>query len=106
MSIKSIRLDQQGWAEAEALLNSAQRIQQLTQNLIQHLRDLNAQFVLLESEYVDRDFSEAYSSFYSRLFRRHTKLCSRLLFFSEDLTNVLVKSESCCKFHLARLRTA
>jgi hypothetical protein len=35
--------------------------------------------------YIDRDFSDAYSSFYAKTFKRHSKVCSRLLFFSCDI---------------------
>jgi hypothetical protein len=50
------------------------------------LRALNATSVLIEEDYIDRDFSEAYSAFYAKTFRRHSKLCTRLLFFASDIS--------------------
>jgi hypothetical protein len=80
-----LELDAQGWGQVEARLNASQENSRITQNLLRHLKELGAKSVLIEEEYLDRDFSEAYSGFYSKLFKRHSKLCFRLLFFSEAL---------------------
>jgi hypothetical protein len=42
-----------------------------------------------ETAYLDRDFSAAYSSFYSTLYRLRTKLCRRVHFFSADVSRHL-----------------
>ncbi|OWK18708.1 hypothetical protein AJ88_00845 [Mesorhizobium amorphae CCBAU 01583] len=62
---------------------------QIVNNVIRHLRELGAVTVLVEDEYLDRDFTEAFAAYYARLFKRHTKLCKRVHFFKSDLTAVV-----------------
>lgn len=89
MAAEYFPLDAAGWTSVQGVLNDNQRSPNITPTIVGHLRALGAAFVIIEREYLDRDFSEAYSSFYSRLFRRHSKTCTRLLFFSNDLTKTL-----------------
>jgi hypothetical protein len=72
----------QHWADLELFLNKEQGNPQITSTLVRHLRELNARAALLDDDYIDRDFSEAYSAFYAKTFKRHSKVCQRLLFFS------------------------
>lgn len=88
MAYEYLKLDSAGWTSLEERLNTSQSNKHLPANLLRHLKELGATFVIIDTEYLDRDFSEAYSAFYSRLFRRHTKICSRLLFFDEDLERI------------------
>lgn len=53
------------------------------------LRDAGASSAIHEHAYIDRDFSAAYSSFYSTLFRPYLKYCSRLHFFGKDMTPLI-----------------
>ncbi|MGE0119382.1 MAG: hypothetical protein AB7S71_08185 [Dongiaceae bacterium] len=49
------------------------------------MKKLNAQSAVIENEYLDQDFSAEFSRFYSTVFRRFSKVCRRLHFFSEDI---------------------
>lgn len=57
----------------------------LIDELIARMRSNNAQSCLIEGLYIDRDFSAAFSAFYSTLFRPYQKYCRRLHFFQADL---------------------
>lgn len=52
--------------------------------LFNYLKDLEARTILLESDYVDRDYLEDYSRYYVKCFNRYGERCARLHFFSED----------------------
>lgn len=54
------------------------------QFIYNYLKDLNAKTVLLESEYVDRDYLEDYSRYYVKCFNRYGERCARLHFFSHE----------------------
>jgi hypothetical protein len=58
-------------------------------NILEQLRNGGALSVVIEEEYLDQDFTAAYSAFYSTIFKRHTKLCRRLHFFKEDVTTAI-----------------
>ncbi|TPO05165.1 hypothetical protein [Mesorhizobium sp. B1-1-5] len=76
------------WAKLEARLNAEQVNPNIPAILVRRLQELSAKSVLIEDNYLDKDFSEAYSAYYSKTFRRHTKLCTRLLFFASDVSFV------------------
>ncbi len=44
--------------------------------------------VVVEADYVDPDYSAAYSYFYSAVFRPPPRTCTRALFFSEDFEDI------------------
>jgi hypothetical protein len=75
-----------GWQKLETFLAERQTNTQIVPTLVAHLKALNALSALVEEEYIDRDFSEAYSAYYAKTFRRHSKLCTRVLFFASDVT--------------------
>ena len=52
-------------------------------------RGLNAQSVLIEGLYIDRDFSAAYAAFYASLFEPHLKYCRRWHFFAADIQSLV-----------------
>ncbi len=89
MAISPILLDGAGWTRVTTFLQEGQANTNLTDNIIRHLRALNAGTALVEDEYLDRDFTEAFAAYYARLFKRHTKLCRRAHFFRGDLSTVL-----------------
>ena len=55
--------------------------------LIDYLRSLNISRIVVEQEYVDRDFLEDYSGYYVRCFNFYQKKCSRLHFFACEFEN-------------------
>ena len=70
MTVTAVLLDAAGWTQLEGTLNANQLNPHLTQKLIEQLRLLDVQTFLMEDEYIDRDFSEAFAAYYSRLFKR------------------------------------
>lgn len=79
----------QEWADLALLLNDNQP-NLLLGNLLDRLRkDGGAQSILLERNYIDRDFSAAYSAFYSTLFRPYRKHCSRVHVFACDVSGLM-----------------
>jgi hypothetical protein len=54
------------------------------QYIYNYLKDLEAKTVLLESEYVDKDYLEDYSRYYVRCFNRYGERCARLHFFTHE----------------------
>ncbi|MCV3734971.1 hypothetical protein OCK02_02050 [Rhizobium sp. TRM96647] len=85
MAITVVRLDPAGWTQLRNALNSNQLNPHLTQKIVEHLQALGAQTFLMEDDYIDRDFTDAFAAYYSRLFKRHSKICTRVHFFSRDL---------------------
>ncbi|MBB2720945.1 UNVERIFIED_ORG: hypothetical protein GGD48_006235 [Rhizobium etli] len=71
MTVTAILLDQSGWTSFEATLNHNQDNNLLTPKIIEQVRALGAQTILVEDEYVDRDFTDAFAAYYARLFKRH-----------------------------------
>ena len=49
----------------------------------------NAKTILVENEYIDRDFLEDYSSYYVRCFRDYASTCKRLHFFAVKITEAM-----------------
>jgi len=75
-----------GWQKLQTFLAARQTNAQIVPTLVNHLKALSALSALVEEEYIDRDFSEAYSAYYAKTFRRHSKLCTRVLFFASDIS--------------------
>jgi len=89
MAVSAFLLDQAGWTQLTQELQAGQLNGQIVSNIIKHLTELGALTVLIEDEYLDRDFTEAFAAYYSRLFKRHTKLCKRAHFFKSDLSQIV-----------------
>lgn len=49
-----------------------------------YFKELGARTIVVEREYVDRDFLEDFAAYYVRCFRRYRRTCGRLHFFSES----------------------
>ena len=58
-------------------------------NILRHLRVLDAKSYVIEDPYIDRDYSADYLHFYARTFRTHERHCERIHFFSEDVCAIL-----------------
>ena len=52
-----------------------------------YLKDLNAKSVLLEPDYVDKDYLEDFNNFYVKCFNNKGAMTARLHFFSDDLSH-------------------
>lgn len=55
---------------------------------------LGAQSAIVERNYLDQDFTAEFSIFYSKLFRRHNKVCKRLHFFRGDVGPILQETSA------------
>ncbi|MEG3154448.1 hypothetical protein [Sphingomonas sp. RB1R13] len=86
ISVHALKDDAQ-WAAFVSSLNGVPNL--LLQNLADRLRAAGAISALWEGAYIDRDFSAAYSAFYSTLFRPYRKFCSRVHFFASDVAPIL-----------------
>lgn len=86
MALRFVTLNDEGWEQLKELLNERQYNPFITDVLIRRLQELSAASFLLEEDYIDRDFSEAYTAYYARTFRRHEKRCRRILFFGGDIS--------------------
>lgn len=53
--------------------------------LYNYLDDLKAQSIIIEADYVDRDYLEDYSNYYVKCFNRYGERCARLHFFDNTV---------------------
>lgn len=90
----------QHWIDLESFLGTGQGNAEITGNIVRHLRELNAHSALIDDDYIDRDFSEAFSAYYAKTFKRHSKVCKRILFFSCDLGALASKEVEAAARHL------
>jgi hypothetical protein len=51
-----------------------------------YFRDVHAKVIVVESDYIDRDFLDDYSAYYVRCFYDYPRKCTRLHFFSHSFT--------------------
>lgn len=52
--------------------------------LKRYLDFLDAKTIVVENEYIDRDYLEDYAAYYARCFKRYDRRCRRLHFFSDS----------------------
>jgi hypothetical protein len=53
---------------------------------------LCAKTIIVEKEYVDRDFIEDFASYYVTCFKNYSRFCTRLHFFSSDYSNADIEN--------------
>jgi len=77
--------DQAAWKDLESRLfpygGSIKPLKALLAILYKH----GARTVVIEDNYVDKDYQDEFSAFYSRAFRVYPQRCTRLHFFAEDI---------------------
>lgn len=79
--------------EAIGVLNNSP-----AQAILQHIQNLNCKSVILEKNYVSKDFLEGYGEFYSKRFKPYESRCTRIHFFGcevieEDLVDLVSKKK-------------
>lgn len=72
------------WQQLLATLNGGTP-NSLLEEMLASARSLGTHSVVIERCYIDRDFSAAYSAFYSGLFRPMSKHCQRVHFFCAEI---------------------
>ncbi|PJI38764.1 hypothetical protein [Ferrovibrio sp.] len=75
---------QADWDNLKAAIDPRGKNQAVT-NILAAARASGACSAMVEEEYLDQDFSTEFSAFYSKVFRRYTKICQRIHFFSAPL---------------------
>lgn len=58
-------------------------------SIIRHLRAVQTRSYLLETRYIDRDYSADYRRFYSQTFKTYERHCQRVHFFAEDIAPII-----------------
>jgi hypothetical protein len=53
-------------------------------SILHHLVTVGCVSYLIESRYIDRDYSSDYRRFYAQTFRTYDRHCKRVHFFAED----------------------
>lgn len=77
------------WASlADTLSNPDMRV---VQSIIRHLITINVRSYLVETRYIDRDYSSDYRRFYAQTFRTYDRHCKRVHFFADDIGEILDK---------------
>jgi hypothetical protein len=74
------------WRDFVAAFPSDPEFSSLAPAVFAAVADLDVRCIVVENDYVDADYSAAYSLFYSHVFRPPAKLCKRYLFFSQLFT--------------------
>lgn len=77
------------WAGLADTLGGADH--RVVRSIIRHLIAIGAQSYLVESQYIDRDYSSDYRRFYSQTFRTYHRHCKRVHFFADDIGDILGK---------------
>ena len=87
MAIVVLELDDPAkWSQFAAFLDRNQANKEITRTVLRRLHGLGTLAAIVEDNYIDRDFSEAYSAYYAKTFKRHSKICTRVLIFSCSLS--------------------
>jgi len=55
--------------------------------LFYYLEKIKAKTIFIESEYINKHYLEDYSEYYVRCFHKHSKICSRIHFFDDEITS-------------------
>ena len=90
MTITSADLNTPGdWDSLRDTLEPSGRPVASVRGILARAQELGARSVVVEDDYLDQDFSAEFAAFYSRVFKRFTKLCRRFHFFRGDVTPIL-----------------
>jgi hypothetical protein len=90
MSITSADLKtDQDWLTLRAALEPQGVSISSVRGVLDRARELGAISVIVEEDYLDRDFSAEFAAFYSRVFKRFSKICRRFHFFSDEVAPIL-----------------
>ena len=63
-------------------------------SLVRHLIALGARSCLIESRYIDRDYSSDYRRFYAQTFKSYERHCKRIHLFATDIEAILSSADS------------
>ncbi|MGJ5208135.1 hypothetical protein [Bradyrhizobium sp. HKCCYLR20261] len=63
-------------------------------NILRHLKAGGIKSIVVENDYLDRDFSEEYTVFYAKLFRPHRRHARRMHFFRSDVSEIIAQEDA------------
>jgi hypothetical protein len=78
--------NQADWKQLGTLLGGASSV---VSSVIRHLMLSNVVSYLIETPYIDRDYSSDYRFFYAQTFKTYARHCKRIHFFAEDVALIL-----------------
>src|SRR5947208_2132694 len=81
------KIDNQDWVPLAEILGGAGH--RVVQSIIRHLITINVRSYLVETRYIDRDYSSDYRRFYAQTFRTYERHCKRVHFFADDIAVIL-----------------
>jgi hypothetical protein len=74
------------WKQLAELLGGPTKV---VTSVIHHLMNLKVTSYLLESQYIDRDYSSDYRFFYAQTFKNYQRHCKRIHFFAQDISKIM-----------------
>src|SRR6266478_3043356 len=80
--------DENDWKTLAGCLGGSHRV---VASIIRHLMVIGAKSYLIETRYIDRDYSSDYRRFYAQTFKTYDRHCERVHFFAEDIQLILSK---------------
>lgn len=89
------------WSDLAQILGGEEK-HPVISSIIRHLKVIKSRSYIIEGRYIDRDYSADYLRFYAQTFRTHDRHCKRVHFFSNDVTEVLAKSDGADRFSVIR----
>ena len=89
MAITTTKLENDAeWEDLHLSIDRRKKILAVD-SILKSARDTGAIAAIIEEEYLDRDFTAEFSTFYSKVFKRHTKICRRVHFFSAAIDQII-----------------
>src|SRR5215510_3790435 len=85
------KIDNQNWTGLAKILGGPDH--RVVQSIIRHLITINVSSYLVETRYIDRDYSSDYRRFYAQTFRTYDRHCKRVHFFACDIGTILGHSD-------------
>lgn len=94
MSIRSAKITaDEDWQALRSTLDPRGHVEAVGK-ILADARSHGAVSVLIEEDYLDRDFTSEFSAFYSTVFKRYSKLCRRFHFFSVNVEPIIVNPDA------------
>ena len=79
---------EEDWKGLAQILGGPNRV---VNSLVRHLITIKVCSYLLETRYIDRDYSSDYRRFYAQTFKTYDRHCQRVHFFAEDIDLIIQK---------------
>lgn len=87
--LQGYSLDNSGIDVLRKLIAGPERSNKGVEALLEHVHELDATYVVVESDYTDQDYSADYGAFYAGAFKDHPRVAKRVHFFTSDVSSIL-----------------